>query len=169
MTTAAYSGISQEEYKRRIRAWTMYDWANSAFATTVLAAVLPIYFSQVAGITLPSPAIATAYWSRALSIGFLIVAIISPVLGTISDVMRGKKRFLAVFAGLGILSTGFLVLVEKGLSCYYTKVLKIINQENNKPLSTGKIPHQGAIFYSAKKYGTPLLNLLTGIAILLEV
>jgi UMF1 family MFS transporter len=114
MTTTAYSGISQEEYQRRIRAWTMYDWANSAFATTVLAAVLPIYFSQVAGITLPSPAIATAYWSRALSIGFLIVAILSPVLGTISDVMRGKKRFLAVFAGLGILSTGLLVLVETG-------------------------------------------------------
>jgi hypothetical protein len=59
--------------------------------------------------------------------------------------------------------------VEKGPSCYYTKVLKIINQENNNPLSTGKIPHQGATYYSAKKYGTPHLNLLTGIAILLEV
>ena len=44
----------------------------------------------------------------------LIVAVISPVLGTISDIMRGKKRFLAVFAGIGILSTGLLVLVETG-------------------------------------------------------
>jgi MFS-type transporter involved in bile tolerance (Atg22 family) len=39
----------------------MYDWANSAFATTILAAVLPIYFSQVAGSTLPSAATATAF------------------------------------------------------------------------------------------------------------
>jgi UMF1 family MFS transporter len=114
MTATAYHGISQLEYKRRIRAWTLYDWANSAFVTTVLAAVLPIYYSQVAGVTLPSPAIATAYWTRGLSIAILIVALISPVLGTISDIMRGKKRFLAVFAGIGILSTGLLVLVETG-------------------------------------------------------
>mgnify|MGYP001813785430 FL=1 len=114
MTATAYHGISDQEYKRRIRAWTLYDWANSAFATTILAAVLPIYYSQVAGATLASPAIATAYWSRGLSIGILIVAIISPVLGTISDIMRGKKRFLAVFVGIGILSTGLLVLVETG-------------------------------------------------------
>jgi len=49
MTATAYHGISQQEYKRRISAWTLYDWANSAFATTILAAVLPIYYSQVAG------------------------------------------------------------------------------------------------------------------------
>ena len=114
MTATAYHGISQQEYKRRISAWTLYDWANSAFATTILAAVLPIYYSQVAGATLSSPAIATAYWSRGLSIATLIVAIISPVLGTISDIMRGKKRFLAIFVGIGILSTGLLVLVKTG-------------------------------------------------------
>jgi UMF1 family MFS transporter len=114
MTASAYHGISQQEYTRRIRAWTLYDWANSAFATTILAAVLPIYYSQVAGANLSSPAIATAYWSRGLSVAILIVAVISPVLGTISDIMRGKKRFLAVFAGIGILSTGLLVLVETG-------------------------------------------------------
>jgi UMF1 family MFS transporter len=114
MTATAYHGISQQEYDRRIWAWTLYDWANSAFATTILAAVLPIYYSQVAGATLSSPAIATAYWSRGLSIAILIVAVISPLLGTISDIMRGKKRFLAVFAGLGILSTGLLVLVGTG-------------------------------------------------------
>jgi UMF1 family MFS transporter len=114
MTATAYHGISQQEYNRRIRAWTLYDWANSAFATTILAAVLPIYYSQVAGASLSSPAIATAYWSRGLSIAILIVAVISPVLGTISDIMRGKKRFMAVFAGLGILSTGLLVLVGTG-------------------------------------------------------
>jgi len=92
----------------------MYDWANSAFATTILAAVLPIYFSQVAGATLPSAATATAYWSTGLSVSLLIIAILSPILGTISDVMRGKKRFLAIFAGIGIVSTALLVLVSTG-------------------------------------------------------
>jgi UMF1 family MFS transporter len=97
-----------------INAWCMYDWANSAFATTILAAVLPIYYSQVAGATLPSEARATAYWSVGLSVSLLIVALLSPILGTISDVMRGKKRFLGLFAGMGILATGLLVLVTTG-------------------------------------------------------
>lgn len=102
------------EYKRRIRAWTLYDWANSAFATTILAAVLPIYYSQVAGATLPSEAVATSYWSLGLSISLIIAAIISPILGTVSDVMRGKKRFLAIFAGIGILGTAALVFIGTG-------------------------------------------------------
>ena len=92
----------------------MYDWANSAFATTILAAVLPIYYSQVAGATLPSEAVATAYWSLGLSISLFIPAVLSPILGTISDVMRGKKRFLTVFASTGIVSTSLLVLVNTG-------------------------------------------------------
>jgi len=108
------SQIDPKEYKRRIWAWTMYDWANSAFATTILAAVLPVYFSQVAGSTLPSATVATSYWSFGLFLSLLIVALISPVLGTVSDIMRGKKRFLAIFAGLGIISTAMLVLVSTG-------------------------------------------------------
>ena len=110
----AYDGISENEYTRRIRAWTLYDWANSAFATTILAAVLPIYYSQVAGATLSSPAVATSYWSFGLSLSLFITAILAPILGTISDVMRGKKKFLSFFVGMGVLGTGLLVLVETG-------------------------------------------------------
>lgn len=106
--------IDPKTYKRRVWAWTMYDWANSAFATTILAAVLPIYYSQVAGATLPSAAIATAYWGTGLSVSLLIAALIAPILGTISDVMRGKKRFLGFFLALGTICTGLLVLVERG-------------------------------------------------------
>lgn len=113
-STRAYTGISKEEYGRRIRAWTMYDWANSAFATTILAAVLPVYYSQVAGAALPSAATATAYWSTGLSISLLIAALLAPILGTISDVMRGKKRFLFFFVSMGVIATGLLILVETG-------------------------------------------------------
>lgn len=109
-----FQGISEQEYNRRIWAWTWYDWANSAFATTILAAVLPIYFSQVAGANLPSATVATSYWSFGLSLSLFIIAILSPILGTISDVMRGKKKFLAIFAGLGIIATALLVLVTTG-------------------------------------------------------
>jgi UMF1 family MFS transporter len=108
-------GVNAEQtYKRLINAWCLYDWANSAFATTILGAVLPIYYSQVAGATLPSEARATAYWSLGLSISLAIVAVLAPILGTISDVSRGKKRFLSTFAGMGILGTGLLVLVDTG-------------------------------------------------------
>ena len=92
----AHEGLDEAEYQRRIRAWTLYDWANSAFATTILAAVLPIYYSQVAGDTLASASIATAYWTAGLSIALFIVAIISPILGTISDIRRGKKKLLSL-------------------------------------------------------------------------
>lgn len=113
-TPAELKQHNPAEYNRRIRAWTMYDWANSAFATTILAAVLPVYFSQVAGATLPSEAIATAYWSLGLSLSLLIIAILSPILGTISDVARGKKRLLGIFVAIGVLSTACLVLIETG-------------------------------------------------------
>ncbi|MBN2470096.1 MAG: MFS transporter [Anaerolineae bacterium] len=106
--------LDERAYKRRIWAWTMYDWGNSAFATTILAAVLPAYYSSVAGATLPSEATATAYWSIGLSVSLFLVAIISPILGTISDIKRNKKPLLSIFAGVGIVATGLLVLVSTG-------------------------------------------------------
>ena len=110
------TGSTQDEasYKRRINAWAMYDWANSAFATTILASLLPIYYSTVAGSTLPSEATATAYWSLTISFSLFVVAILSPILGTISDVMRNKKRLLSIFIGLGVIGTGLLVFVNTG-------------------------------------------------------
>ncbi len=107
-------GNDEGTYKRRINAWAMYDWANSAFATTILASLLPIYYSTVAGSTLPSEATATAYWSLTISFSLFVLAILSPILGTISDVMRSKKRFLAIFIGAGVIGTGLLVLVNTG-------------------------------------------------------
>ena len=113
-TTASLNQLSEKEYKKRIRAWIMYDWANSAFSTTIMAAVLPVYYSSVAGATLPSEAKATQYWAIGLSVSVFIIAILSPILGTISDIMRGKKLFLSIFLMLGVIGTGLLVLVNTG-------------------------------------------------------
>jgi MFS transporter, UMF1 family len=105
---------AQKQYQNRIRAWMLYDWANSAFATTILAAVLPVYFSSVAGATLASRAVATSYWAYGLSFSLILTAVLAPILGTVSDIMRGKKLFLSIFMGIGALGTAALVFVGTG-------------------------------------------------------
>ncbi len=76
--------MEEKQHKKAIWAWTMYDWANSAFVTTIMAAVLPVYYTSVAAAGL-APNIATAYWGFTSSISALIAAIISPVLGAVAD------------------------------------------------------------------------------------
>lgn len=102
-----------KQHRREIRAWTLYDWGNSAFATTIMAAVLPIYYSDVAAVNL-APNIATAYWGFTSSISALIAAIISPILGAVADFRGRKKRFLAIFMFLGVTATALLYLVQSG-------------------------------------------------------
>src|SRR6188472_3066834 len=76
-----------------LRAWAMYDWANSAMVTTIIAAVFPIYFSGVAGANL-DPEVATRRFALASTLGMVIIAILAPVLGTIADARPIKKRML---------------------------------------------------------------------------
>jgi UMF1 family MFS transporter len=91
----------------------MYDWANSAFATTIMSAVLPTFYSAVAGGNLPGNT-ATVYWGYTSSISMLINAVMGPLLGAMADHIGAKKRFLALFAALGIFFTSLLVLVGQG-------------------------------------------------------
>src|SRR5215218_4767599 len=85
---------------RTLRAWAMYDWANSAFQTTIIAAVFPIYFRKVIAADL-TEAHATSYYAWATTLAILIVAIVAPILGAIADYAALKKRMLAAFLGLG--------------------------------------------------------------------
>ena len=61
------------QHKKIINAWTMYDWANSAFATTIMGAVLPVYYATVAAADLPGNS-ATVYWAYTTSISLLLAA-----------------------------------------------------------------------------------------------
>src|SRR5215207_6627668 len=79
-----------------LRAWAMYDWAASAMQTTVMVAVFPIYFVKVAGAGLPEGA-ATQRLATVNSLALVVIALVSPVLGAISDYGGTKKRFLAGF------------------------------------------------------------------------
>ncbi len=95
-------------HKKAITAWTMYDWANSSFATTIMGSILPNYFGAyiASGRSL-------ALWGYTVAIGSLIAAIISPVLGAIADFRGSKKKFMAVFIALGVISTALLFLVDQ--------------------------------------------------------
>ncbi len=99
--------------RRELRSWALYDWANSAFVTTVIAAVLPIYYSSVAAGDLPRN-VATAYWGYTAATALLLIAVASPMLGAMADYLGAKKRFLATFAGLGVLATACLYFVGRG-------------------------------------------------------
>ena len=105
--------MKDRAYARVINAWCMYDWANSAFATTIMAAVLPTFYSAVAGAHLPGNT-ATVYWGYTSSISLLINAVMSPILGALADYLGAKKRFLTLFAAFGIFFTSLLVVVSTG-------------------------------------------------------
>jgi MFS transporter, UMF1 family len=104
---------AQRAYRKVVNSWAMYDWANSAFATTIMAAVLPVYYSTVAGVNL-SGNLATVYWGYTTTIALLITALLAPLLGAIADYSGAKKRFLMSFAALGILFTALLYFVLSG-------------------------------------------------------
>lgn len=99
--------------KKVLRSWYLYDWANSAFATTVMAAVLPPYFARVAASDLPSH-VATAYWGYATSAFLLLAAIISPMVGAHTDQTRSPRRTLGISILIGCLATAVLATVGKG-------------------------------------------------------
>ena len=83
----------ESSYKKRIYSWALYDWANQAFATSVLAGILPIYYSQVAAADL-DPNTATIYWSYTLTIALVLIALLAPVFGAISDYSNKKLKYL---------------------------------------------------------------------------
>lgn len=99
--------------KSAVRAWIMYDWANSAYATTVLAAVLPIFYSSVAGDGLDKTT-AASYLAYTHAVGMALVAVLSPLLGAVSDLSGRKTSFLTGFSLLGMGATACFALVERG-------------------------------------------------------
>ena len=99
--------------KKSIVSWAMYDWANSAFATTIMAGFFPIFFKQFwsAGV---DPTLSTARLGVANSLAGIIVAVSAPVLGAIADAGSSKKKFLLFFACMGMVMTSSLYMVSQG-------------------------------------------------------
>lgn len=101
------------QHKKAIRAWTMYDWANSTFATTIMAAVLPVYYSSVASEGL-SRSTATSNWAFTTSIALILVGVLGPILGAMADFSGSKKRFMTIFVIIGVFGTALLFFVKSG-------------------------------------------------------
>ena len=100
-------------HRPELRAWALYDWANSAMITVVVTAVWPLYFKDVAAGEL-DPNDSTNLHTLATTIGLVLVALVAPVLGALADYRAIKKRLLGLFAGIGISATACMVLVEEG-------------------------------------------------------
>ena len=102
-------GLSRPE----LRAWALYDFANSTFWTTIVAAVFPIYFQRVAASGL-EPHIATSRYMLATTIAICIVAIAAPVLGALADTRPLKKRLLGIFMAIGAGATAAMYGIQEG-------------------------------------------------------
>ena len=113
-------------HRKELRAWAMYDWANSAFATTIMAAVLPIFYADVAAADLPEH-MRTVHWAYTTAIALLIVALISPILGAAADYLGAKKKFLAGFLFIGVAATAMLYFVDRGEWLYASAVFIVAN------------------------------------------
>lgn len=126
-------------YKRTVHAWTMYDWANSAFATTIMGAILPTYFATyiARGASVP-------IWGNAVAIGSLIAALMSPLLGGIADFKASKKLFLGLFAALGVVSTALLFFItspEQQTLCIVLYILGTIGFAGSLVFYDALLPH----------------------------
>jgi len=91
----------------------MYDWANSAFQSTVITAIFPPFFAGVAAAGLP-PEQATARFAWATTIAVGITAVLGPILGAIADARALKKTLLAAFMLLGVAATATMSLIDEG-------------------------------------------------------
>jgi UMF1 family MFS transporter len=99
--------------KKAVWGWAMYDWANSAYVTTVMAGFFPVFFTEYwsygADVT-----VSTAQLGFGNSVASLIVALVAPVLGAVADKGSAKKKFMLIFAYLGVLMSVGLFMVQKG-------------------------------------------------------
>ena len=100
-------------HRPELRAWAMYDWANSAFQSTIITAVFPIYFTAVAAADL-RPAEATRHLAAATTIALTVAAILAPILGALADYAPVKKKMLGGFLAIGALATAAMVLIQRG-------------------------------------------------------
>jgi len=102
-----------KENKRAVWSWAFYDWANSAYSTTVIAGFFPLFFKEYWADP-HNPNQSTFYLGMANSIASIVVAALAPLLGSVADQGSAKKKFLTFFAFLGVIMTGGLWMVAQG-------------------------------------------------------
>jgi UMF1 family MFS transporter len=91
--------------------WAFYDFANSAFTTLVVTFIYATYFTKAMA---PDEIIGTAWWSRAVALSAILIAVLSPLMGAIADQGGARKRFLAVSTAVCVLATAALAFIAPG-------------------------------------------------------
>lgn len=122
---------AEADHDRQVRAWCMYDWANSAYMTTTAAALLPVYFvnavapegATVLGRFIPP----SALWGFGVGTAAFLVFLIAPVIGAVADYTLLKKRFLMAFAYGGSLFASLLFFAQPG-AVWWTLTMFVIAQ-----------------------------------------
>jgi UMF1 family MFS transporter len=99
--------------RKPVLSWAFYDWANSAFATTVMAGFFPAFFQRYWSLGV-DPTVSTSRLGIANGIAGFVVALLAPVLGAIADRGGVRRRFLIAWSLLGIVGTALLFFVEQG-------------------------------------------------------
>ncbi len=102
-----------QDERKSIWSWALYDWANSAFTTTVMAGFFPVFYEQFWSTT-ENVNESTFYLGLGNSAASILIAILAPFLGSIADKGTAKKKFLIFFAFIGIVMTGGLWIVQQG-------------------------------------------------------
>ena len=102
-----------KKYKKDAISWALYDWANSAFATTVMAGFFPIFYKSYWASDL-SNLESTAMVGYANSLSGLIVVLLAPILGAYADIGTKRKKLLLLFASLGIFCTASFYFIPQG-------------------------------------------------------
>jgi UMF1 family MFS transporter len=99
-------------HRPELRAWALYDWANSAFWATVIL-IFPFHFASVANAGAP-PAVASSRYAWATTLAMTLIAVLSPLLGAIADHAGIKKKMLGAFLALGVAATAAMVFIGRG-------------------------------------------------------
>jgi len=95
-----------KRFTKSEKSWIFYDWANSVYATNIMAVIFPIYYASVAG------DLGSKWWGIGVSIASLVGALIAPTLGAVADFKGYKKKLLLAFILIGSLSTAVLAFVS---------------------------------------------------------
>jgi UMF1 family MFS transporter len=109
-----------------LRAWALYDWANSAFWCTVVVAIFPPFFSDYAAAGLP-PVVATTRFAWTTTIGAAAIALVGPILGAIADYRAVKKLMLAASIAIGVVATMLMATIERGGWVYAAALFMVAN------------------------------------------
>lgn len=122
---SAHADLDRAVHRRRKLSWAVYDWANSAVVTLVIAAVFPVYYNAIAQPVLEQNA-ASAF-SFSITLALLLSGLAGPVIGTLGDILGARKRLLIIATLAGAIATMAMFTIESG-AWFWASVLFIAVQ-----------------------------------------